>query len=408
MRFFRRAIVAMFLCGWLMVAGCYRLPSTATSVPMPEPTTTATDEEAQAAAAALETAVRSGDRSRAMQEFALEVVGHRVVTGLPVSPDRLPELLKLLPARADTNQLVALIVNNSNQVGGFRLLQIRPADGRHVARFRLGLGDSQVHYFDVTFARFPSGRIGVEDLVDLNDGTRLTDDIRQEILPAATLRDPSLADRVRAEDRLYLAHSAKIDETKRALADHRWKDAKKLFEDLPAGLRDQKPTRFGYAWALVRGGAPQADQMAALAACREQFPNDPATDLLAMDLLWMQKEYSAAGRAVAALRKSIGEDAVLAVIEAGTLAKTGQLKAAAAAAERGVRADPELKEVYATRIVIALEAEDHAATLEWLKRAVEHTGMHFRDLQTIPIYAKFVKSPEYQLWLIWTANRPGT
>ena len=90
----------------LATAGCFRLPSGPTTAPGPEPTTAATDDEARAVAAELEAAVRSGDRSRAMQEFALEVVAHRVVTGLPLTAGTQADLLKILPARADTNELV--------------------------------------------------------------------------------------------------------------------------------------------------------------------------------------------------------------------------------------------------------------------------------------------------------------
>jgi hypothetical protein len=105
---------------------------------------------------------------------------------------------------------------------------------------------------------------------------------------------------------------------------------------------------------------------------------------------------------------STGEDAALSSIEAAALIKTGQLRAAAAAAERAVEADPGFKDAYIFRIGAALEARDNAGTLEWLKRAVEQTGMRVGDLRQNPTYARFVKSPQYQEWLAWTAAHPGT
>jgi hypothetical protein len=407
MRRCRFASVVVLIASGLVSTGCSRQPRGPAPVAGAEPTTAATDEEAQTAATALEAAVRSGDRPRAFQEFALEVIAHRVVTGLPVNPDRLPDLLKLIPARADTNELVSRILSNADKVGGFRLLQVRPADGRHVARFRLSLGKAGVHYFDMVLARFPSGRTGVEELIDLNDGERLTDTIRREILPAAALRDPSLEARLSEEDRLYLAHSTKVADLKRALGDRRWKDATALYEGLPAGLRDRKPVRFGYARALVVGRAGWSAEHAALADCREQYPNDPATDLLAVVFHANHREYTAVARVAAALRQSIGEDAVLNVVESGALAMTGQRKAATAAAERAVRAEPECKEAYQIRVAIAVDVGDNATALEWMKRALERTGMQFDDLPRNPEYARFVKSPQYQEWLTWTATHPG-
>lgn len=400
--------MALLIGGCLMVAGCYRFPGKTNLIPTPEPTTTATDEEAQAAARELEAAIRSGDRSLAMQEFSLEVVGHWVATGLPMNPERMPEIVKLVPAKSNAIEMVDLFLTNVKKGSGIRLLQVRPADGRHVARFRIGLDDSRIHYFDVILARFPTGRTGVEDLVHLNDGERLTDTIRREILPAATLRDPELAPRLSEEDRLYLAHASKIAELKRDLGNRKWKDAKTLFDDLPAGLRDLKPIRFAYARAIIHSGAGFAAESKALSDCRALFPNDPATDLLAMEFHWRDKEYKAVARNTTALRNSIGEDAAINSMEAAALVLTGEIKAATAAADRAVKSDPEFEAGYRMRILIAMGTGDHAVALELMKRGVEQAGMRFEDLKTNLMYARFVKSPEYQLWLTWMANRPRT
>jgi hypothetical protein len=408
MRICRLVSVCIFMGAWLATAGCYRLSGKATTIPPPEPTTAVTDEEAQAAATALEEAVRSGDRSQAMQEFSLEVVAHRVATGLPINPQQMPELLKVVPAKVDTIEMVDLILTSVKKGFGFRLIHVRPAEGRHVARFRIGQGDSRIHYFDVILARFPTGRTGVEDLVHLNDGERLTDTVRREILPAATLRDPELEAHLSEEDRLYLAHKTEIADLKRALGNHKWKDSKDLFDGLPAELRDLKPIRFAYARALVHSGAGSATESKALTACRELFPNDPATDLLAMEFHWRHKEYKAATQDAAALRNSIGDDAAIDAMEAAALVLTLQIKEATAAADRAVKSDPEFEAGYRIRILIAMGTGDHAMALDLMKRGVERAGMRFEDLKTNPIYANFVKSPEYQMWLIWTANRPGT
>ena len=53
---------------------------------------------------------------------------------------------------------------------------------------------------------------------------------------------------------------------------------------------------------------------------------------------------------------------MLNVRQAAALAKTGQLRAAAVAAERAVAADPNLALAYGCRIAVAVEAENHADT----------------------------------------------
>ena len=83
--------------------------------------------------------------------------------------------------------------------GQFKLLRVYPAEGRSVATFRVTLADFGVVYLDVLAARFPGGRVGVEEIVRVNDGDRLTDMIRRAILPAAALRDPGLGARLHTE-----------------------------------------------------------------------------------------------------------------------------------------------------------------------------------------------------------------
>ena len=181
-------------------------------------------------------------------------------------------------------------------------------------------------YHDVTLARFPGGRVGVEEMVRLTDGERLTDLIRREMLPAAALRDPGVDARLEAEDRLVLAHAAKVADLDKARRDRKWKELIAAYDALPPGLQDRKAMRFQHARACLYA-AGRADQEAALAACRERFPGDLATELLALDFHFKHNEYAAALRAAAGVRAAVGEDAMLDAIEALVLAKVGKVPA---------------------------------------------------------------------------------
>lgn len=397
-----RGIRIVLLAAACAATGCVP-PPTPPAPSGPEPTTPATEEECRAVAVELERAVRSGDPSEAIQAFALEVIAHRVVAGLPVAEDLKAELLKLVPVRADTNALIKRILTEVGSGGQFKLLRVTQADAGYKATFRITRENFWVQYMDVTVARFPGGRLGVEELVCLNDGDQLTKLVRWEILPAAALRDPSLEARVSDEDRLYLANSQKVRALYDAFGDRKWQEVVTLYKGLPAGLQDHRPLHFMNAHACVKGKMKEAK--ATLDTCRRRFPGDPAVDMLALDYHAFRDEYAAATRALKALRAWGGEDTFLDVSQAMILTDTGKLGAARATAEKAVAADPEFKMAYLTRVVIAAKVHDHADTLAWLKKTVECTGYDFGDLRQGRAFASFVESPEFRQWLAWRATR---
>jgi len=256
---------------------------------------------------------------------------------------------------------------------------------------------------DVVFARFPSGRVGIEDAALLGEGDRLKDVLRIDILPAAILRDPSLTDRVSADDRLFLDNSEKKQEMYRAFRAKKWQETIAKYKELPTSLQDRKPFLFRYTKACIMAGRPE--QVAALDRCRQQFPGDPGIPLLASDLHFGRGEYKDTLQALTDFRAYVGEDPIIDAVESRVHFKRGEVKKAKLAAERAIEADPELKLSYGMRIIIALELKDHADALEWMKRLVEKTGHDFGNLRRAPAYAAFVDSPEFRQFLAWRANR---
>jgi hypothetical protein len=396
----------VFLAAVCLPAGaCSWLASGPAAESGPEPTATATDEEAGALAVELERAVQSRSRERALQAFALEVVAYRAVDALPMAADKKPEILKLVPGKVEAHGLVNLMVTEGARPGGFKLIRVRPIGDRHVATFRVTIGEIVPLFLDVRIARFPGGRVGVEDLFCVNDGEELGAAARRSLLPAATLRDPGLKDRLGEEDRLSLTHADKLDEFGKAFRDRRWKKVVSVYDGLPVELRERKTTLVQYGAACVRGGmGSRAD--AALAVARRRFPGDPAVDLLATGYHLAREEYAATCRALDALRSSIGEDAMINAIQSMTFMKRGQLPAATAAADRALAADPELRLACLCRVDVAAAARNHADTLTWLKRTVERTGHDFGDLRADPDFAAFVESPQFAEWQTWRANWP--
>jgi tetratricopeptide (TPR) repeat protein len=328
---------------------------------------------------------------------------HRAVAELPVADNLKSELHDVMHSRANTSMLVEGLLAHVRNGGQFKLLRIRPADGRHKATFRFVHVNLIIEYLDVVIARFPSGRVGIEDATLLGEGDRLRDVLRIDILPAAILRDPSLTDRVSVDDRLVLDNSEKKQEMYRAYRAKKSQETIAKYKDLPTGLQDRKPFLFRYTRACIMAGRPE--QVAALERCRRLFPGDPGIPLLAFDHHFSGREYEAAQQALTDFRAYAGEDPVIDAVESLVLFKRGEVKNAKLTAERAVEADPELKISYFVRLAMAMELKDYADALEWMKRIVEKTGHDFGNLRRIPAYAAFVESPEFRQFLAWRATR---
>ena len=59
---------------------------------------------------------------------------------------------------------------------------------------------------------------------------------------------------------------------------------------------------------------------------------------------------------------------------------------------------PDRLELYWSRLTVALRQRRHDETAAWLDTIAERFPIVFNDLDELPDYAEFVKSPEYREW----------
>jgi tetratricopeptide (TPR) repeat protein len=385
-----------------MAPGCFWSSNKGTEA-NPDALSQAADAEAQAFAHELELAFQSKDRSRAMQVCALEVIAHRVANSLPLAEDKKADTVKFLQTKADAGEFVDELLDIIRDGGVFKLLRVQAIDERHHATFRLTHPKSSVIvYVDTIIARSAVGRVGVEDIIILNDGERLTDQIRYDILPAAALRDSSLESRLSDDEKLLVAHSDKVKKLLKARNNNKMREVVAAYKDLPLGLKNRKACLFIYVRAIE--SRDRAEQKRTMDTCRQLFPGDPALVLFCLDLHVARDEKREAIQEIEALRKIVGEDAYLDAAEAALLGKLGQYETARAAADRAIQREPDLLFAYISRISVAVDEKNYVDVLAWLKKTVEQTGHYFGDLRTLPAYSSFVRSPQHEEWLKWLAK----
>ncbi len=76
----------------------------------------------------------------------------------------------------------------------------------------------------------------------------------------------------------------------------------------------------------------------------------------------------------------------------------GDEAAAKADYDRVIAQDPTLTQAGFARLGMALKEKDHAKTLELLLTLEDKARVELKDLKTVPEFADFVKSPEFERW----------
>lgn len=178
----------------------------------------------------------------------------------------------------------------------------------------------------------------------------------------------------------------------------RWKEALEVYEALPPSLKKEKICLLMRLTAASK--LEPADYEAAFDAFQAAFPKDPAADLFAIDAHFHRKQWQWA-EALAAIDRldRVVKDPHLNVMRAGVLIEQSKLDEARAVAQAGIAAEPDLPDLYWAQVTVALKKKDHAETARLLGAIERDLGIGIADLTTLPEYAAFVESPQYQKWL---------
>jgi hypothetical protein len=287
--------------------------------------------------------------------------------------------------------------------GNFKFLRVHKVDGRPRALFRMISAEGALNFQDFTLARFPDG-VGMEDVYIFLSGEFLSQTMRRLIIPG--LMQARQGGNVKGPDADFLNGFPKISAMALAIRQGQFAQARAAYGQLPKKLQEDKGILLMYMQGLMQEGDPaEKDYLAALEKFRKLFPNDTAIDFISIDYHFLRKQFHASLRSIDRLEKAVGGDPYFDVLRASARVEMKQFKEAREAAERAIKAEPNLPNGYFVRILVALRERNHADTLTWLKNLVQAGLMAPPDIATNPEYASFVQSPQYREWQKWYAAR---
>ena len=255
--------------------------------------------------------------------------------------------------------------------------------------------DSGLNYHDYHLVRSGT-ETSAADADVLLAGEQLSATIRRLFLINVATAAIPLADEPEATDATVLHNAAALRQLLTAADDGDHAGVLEVAAGLPASLLAEKPLLMARAIAAVRSGSEQQDQ--AVADLRAGFPDDASVDLVSIDHHAQHHDRDSCLEAIDHLDRRLGGDPYLDVLRATVHLGASDYAQATRAVEAALAALPKLPQPYWVRLAIALEQQRHDETALWLDLIAERFGVGFPDLEMIPEYAAFVRSPEYRAW----------
>ena len=265
------------------------------------------------------------------------------------------------------------------------------------------ISQGRVGYFEVFPQRYADGKVCAVDVYVFSNGEPITATLRHTLLPIVANESRNFLDRLVNGERDFVHDFPKIAEMSKLINQGRQREALAIAAKLKPETKKEKIVLLQRLRAAQT--SDEREYSAVLEDYRQTFPHDPCLDLLLIDYYFQKKDYARATECTDRLDKAVGGDPYLNVLRASLSAVAGDLKEARELANRAVNEEPSLAPGYFALLDISLQEKKYKEALDLLETLDQTFKIKFSDLATEPDYAGFVKSPQYQEWLKYVAQK---
>lgn len=296
----------------------------------------------------------------------------------------------------NTKGITIRISEELNGGGGYRLLRVFEQDGERRAMVRLLPATGGFNYHNYRLER-DGEDLKLTEVYIAVTGETFAETLRRNFLPLIGQWKQDRGDEeLNAKDEAFLRNFRRLEQINNLTRRGDPQGAERIYQSLPEELRTSKTvmiSRIMYALDLGEDVYREA-----IDEFRELYPNDPAVDMMSIDGYVLRRQFDKALKAIDRIEKTVGDDPHLDSIRSGLYFEQGDLKQAKKYANLAIAAEPELLPAYWQLVSISLEDKDYDSTLDLLKTIEKDFGIAFVDLRNIPVYAGFVKSPQFKKW----------
>ncbi len=356
------------------------------------------EEEAAELARKIEERVSQGDDGYLRRIVDWSLLFDRAMTGIELSEPSRSQLQQVFLAKSRIAENFAGELVKSTAMGGsYRFLRVHQKNGRMRILFRADFGDSGLNYHDMLVVKDKAGKPRIGDIYVFLSAEDMSTTLRRALIPVAAQQNRSLLDKLRGVESEYMAHASEMHAMAMNIRAGNSREAMKIHDSLPASLQKQKSVMIMRYRAASDIGVAEVQEAAQ--DFRKCHPDDPCLDMLSIDLYATSGKTDQAIECIDRIDEAVGGDPRLNVVRAGCYRVTKRYDEAKKAAEKAVEADPADDAGHWELVTIALESQDFAEVNRLLTLIETQFDIKFGDLTQQPIYAEYVKSPEYQEWL---------
>jgi hypothetical protein len=358
-----------------------------------------TDEECRAFAAAIEDAVRMGDAAAFNALIDWDAALGAATAGIKAPEGSRKGFIQGVKRSMGQEQgLVPQIVATVKGGGSYKFLHVGAKDKRKTALFRLVMPDSDgVNYHDFVLARSPDGKVRAADAYIFLSGELISRTMRRMYIPAAAQDSHGLLDRLLGTEQVFMKNFPKFQKMTTEVRSGRPAEALKVFQEFPPELKKDKNI------LMVRLQAAQAvndaEYSKAIEDLRAAHPDDACIDMISIDYYLLRKDYPQALACIDRLDKAVGGDPYVNVMRSGIHTDEKRYDLARRDAQEAIAEEPTLQDAYWNLMTISLQEHNFADTVAQLNQLEERFHIPFGDMTQLPVFAEFVKSPEYRAWM---------
>jgi tetratricopeptide (TPR) repeat protein len=355
------------------------------------------DDEVQTLIASIESHVDARDIEGFNAEVDWNAILDRALDGLPLKPGSAAEFRKEILRTATSHDLsiIGQIFKQLDSGGSLRLLRVRDHEGGFELLYRL-IPDTGVTYYAFRLAKQPNGKVLIVDIYPFISSEYFSAKIRHGAMAFVEYESRNVWQKLTRREVAFIEHSPTRVKMKKAALAGRFDEAWQLLESLPEEIRYHRSTVS--AAVMVGQQIDEGRYAAYLERVRKNYPNDPSLDLTLLDLYGLKKQWNKFQEGLDRLDQMLGGDPYLDVMRGLGYDEEGKHAEAKQAYASAIKALPDEEHVYWFAIASSRNHGEFADMAARLDALAARFGMTFENLETEPVYAEFVKSPEYAEW----------
>jgi hypothetical protein len=281
------------------------------------------------------------------------------------------------------------------QKGTYRYVHTRDFQGVRRVLLRLTTSDGGFSYQELTVERRPDGRLRAVDLFVYSVGSLVTTEARQNLLQLFAGNQSLLAKLTGAENE-YLKNLPLIGELVRLQQAGAYAQVLSRYSELPPAVQRTKQALMIRLQAAQKIGRPE--YMAALADIQKHLPQDSVTDTLMIDAYQYQGKWDQALAAIERLDQAVGGDAFLHFVRAQVFIQQRNVDAARRSQAILDQWDANFGPSHLNHLLLSLAERNFDETVRRLDKLASELGIVIQQMESNPLYAEFIKSPQYAAW----------